>query len=172
MAGPDLSQYVTRAELQPLAEIRTMLRDDLRGLHDGQTRLSEQMTSMESAITTRMDEANHRTTTLEKQLADTEAEVIEARDTAKTVLNDGCRQRANHVIAMNTLARVGALEDVNDDAAAALASLDSRPFLQKHGKKAALAGGVGLGGFGLGVLAPHVGPFLDWALHLFIKVPK
>jgi hypothetical protein len=171
MAGPDLTQFVTRAELQPLAEIRTMLRDDLRGLHEGQVRLSQQMQSMEIAITDRMDEANHRTTKLEEKLDATEAEVQDARDTAKTVLHDGCRQRANHVLAMTTLARVGALEDV-DDAPVSDRANDARPFLEKHGRKAAVAGGIGLGGFGLGVLAPHVGPFLDWFIHLFMKAPK
>lgn len=175
MAGPDLTQFVTRAELggqlQPLAEIRTMLRDDLRGLHGGQTRLSQQMRSMECAITERMDEANHRTTKLEEKLDATEVEVQDARDTAKTVLTEGCRQKANHVRELATLARVGALEDLNDTATLAQFDKDQQPFLQKHGRKAAVAGGIGLGGFGLGVLAPHLGQAIDWALHFF-KVAK
>jgi len=172
----DLSQFVTQAaldrQLQPLAEIRTMLRDDLRGLHEGQDRLATQIAEMNSSICARMDEANHRTNTLEATVDTIEAEAREARDTAKTVLNDGCHQKANHVIAMTTLARVGALEDLNDAALAEREDLESQTFLKRHGRKAAVAGGLGLGGFGLGLLAPHVGQILDWLIHLFFKVPQ
>jgi hypothetical protein len=168
MPSPDLSQFVTRAELQPLAEIRTMLRDDLLRLHEGQTRLSTQMQSMETAITERMDEANHRTTKLEEKLDLTEIEVQETRDTVKTVLEDGCRQRLNHVQAMTTLARVGALEGLVGQPTAER----EQPFLHTHGRKAAVAGGIGLSGFGLGVLWPHVGPVLDWLIHVFVKAPQ
>ena len=168
---PDLSNYVTHPQLdgrlQPLAEIRTMLREDLRGLHEGQAGLSRQLQEMGASICDRMDEANHRTTKLEKKLDATEIEVQEARDTAKTVLNEGCRQKMNHVQAITTLARVGALDEWPVSP-----TTEPQPFLQKHGRKAAVASGIGLGGFGLGVLAPHVGPFLDWVLHLFLKAPK
>ena len=168
MAGvQDLSNYVTHAQLdgrlQPLAEIRTMLRDDLRGLHEGQVRLSAQMQEMGTSICDRMDEANHRTTKLEEKLDVTETEVQEARDTAKTVLNDGCRQKVNHVQAMTTLARVGALEDVGG-----ALIVEPQPFLRRHAKKGVVGGAL----VGLGALLPHFIQFLDWFVHLFVAGGK
>ena len=177
MPGFDMTQYVTRAELQPLAEIRTMLRDDMRGLHEGQIRLAEKVDDMNTAICARMDEANGRTSKLEQKLDATELEVVEARDVAKTVLENGCRQKERHVIAVNALAKAGVLDD---DSAYLMPGEEARvefvrdqplrSLVQRHPKKSMAVGGGAL--VGLGALLPHLIQFLDWFVHLFVPGVK
>lgn len=73
MGGMDgMGDYVTRAELagrlEPLAEIRGMLREDMTRLHLGQDNLSEQIREMDARITSRQDVANGRTTHVEEEV--------------------------------------------------------------------------------------------------------
>ena len=170
MPYPDLSQYVTRAELLPLAEIRTMLRDDIRALHEGQVRLGDQIADMNTSICDRMDEANGRTGKLEKQLDKTEVEAEAAAGLAAKILRDGCHQIEKHEGAVETLTAVGALLPHGEVARVEFS--DERPVLalvKRHPKKTVAVGGGML--VGLGALLPHLIEFANWVAHLFTVKP-
>lgn len=180
---PDMSQFVTRdeltAHLAPLGEIRSMLREDIRYLREGQTGLSEQMREMDTRIVGRMDTANGRTAKLEAQLVaqDESAEgdrmhLQSVEKTATAILVDGCHQGRRHIEAMRTLVAAGVVPQADGSIELPLEDSPLGTLIQRHGKKAAVGGGL----VGIGVLLPHVWTWLGWALtaveRLVGAVPK
>jgi NAD/NADP transhydrogenase alpha subunit len=99
-----LGEFVTRAELagrlEPLAEIRGMLRDDMRRLHEGQAGISAQVTEMEERITSRQDAANHRTEKAEEA-------VRSVQETVTHIDLHGCSNLVPHKAALGALEAAG-----------------------------------------------------------------
>lgn len=104
MGIDEMGGFVTRAELagrlEPLAEIRGMLRDDMRRLHEGQAAISAQVAEMDERITSRQDQANHRTEKAEEA-------VSEVRDTVMHIDQHGCSNLVPHKAAIGALEAAG-----------------------------------------------------------------
>jgi len=138
-----VNDFVTRNELdgafrtrfEPLGEIRDMLRDSIGQLRDGQDRLSDQVAAMDVRITTRMDEANHRTTRNEdavdaatRQVAEVQrtmnentkdvsglSQAVEAVQTTATHIDQfGCQHGAQHEKVLTVLTQAGYVPEMND----------------------------------------------------------
>jgi Cu/Zn superoxide dismutase len=84
----DMGGYVTHGELasvldgrlEPLKEIRDMLRDAMGDIRDGQVRIVEKIAELDTRVTRRMDISNGRHAKLEN-LADTiKATAVEAKE--------------------------------------------------------------------------------------------
>lgn len=189
MPGTDMSQFVSRMELiehlKPLAEIRGMLVRQIDGLAEGQAVLqkgqadmSHQIHSMELEITSRMDVANHRTTTLEGRLdtqdvllEDGKTHIAEIEKIVHSIDENGCHQIKNHAGVVEALESAGAL--LPPGHVARVEFEDERPIrdlVRRNPKKAIAVGSGAL--VGLGALVPHAIEFFHWVAHLFQQAPK
>lgn len=140
--------FVTQAQfgqtMTLLGEVRTMLREDITHLKDGQIRLSEQLEAVKTEITSRQDEANGRTESVEK---------------AVTEIHDkGCGVYEGHRAAIAL--RVLPLNDQPPFVDRRMARVSPRV------KRAAIGGGLVAGGVGLTELLPHVWSALHWVAHV------
>jgi hypothetical protein len=108
MDPSEMGRFVTRDELagrlEPLAEIRGMLRDDIKVLHAGQASISAQITEMDERITSRQDDANHRTEKAEEAVSAVQATVTH-------IDINGCRNLIPHKAAIGALEAAGVTAD-------------------------------------------------------------
>lgn len=193
-----MSDFVTRAELNgrfgDQSTIRDMLREHIALLQQGQADLSHQVYGMEKEIVARMDEANHRTSTLEGDLRglsdriDTQDALLSDGKTAMkeigahvlSIERNGCDQKRAHEGALKLLAEAGAGPSDGDQGVDAIdgtidddnrSSRPARVWVRKHGRKAAVASGLFGLGAGVTVIMPHVWAGLHWLIHLLSRTP-
>lgn len=177
MHNDDMSSYVTRDELvgrfAPLAEMRTMLREDIARLHAGQAALAALVTDTRDEVVGLQREANGRTTKNEAsviaahdQLAALMQRVVCMHTTVTSIKADGCDQKRTHLEVLSAIRAAGLVPDTGE-----WLDRPERPTWTRREKVAAVAGGIGVGGLGIGVLLPHVGPALHWLVHLLTGAP-
>jgi len=104
MDPSEMVGFVTRAELagrlEPLAEIRGMLREDIKVLHAGQNAISAQIAEMDERITSRQDDSNHRTEKAEDA-------VQAVQKTVTHIDQHGCQNLVPHKAAIGALEAAG-----------------------------------------------------------------
>jgi len=180
MPDHDMSQYVTRTELAghlaPLAEIRTMLRDDIRELHEGQAGLDvgqREITTELRALVVQTTKANGRVGKLESTMQDAcgrigqieslafgaKTEATAAHAIAQKIRDEGCAKLEGHEDAITQLVSVGILPEGR-----LIRADESRlnALLRTRKGKAAAGGGL----VALGALLPTLLEWVKWLVSL------
>ena len=152
MGGNAMGEFVTRAELagrlEPLAEIRVMLREDMARLHTGQLNLYARVEEMDERITSRQDVQNGRMGKAENAVTSATEQVRAAQATVTHIDQHGCQNLGAHRTVL------GALEAAGMSPAAA----SWRPTP----KQAAAGGGL----VALGALLPTLLEWVKWLVSL------
>jgi hypothetical protein len=160
-----VSQESFHLVLELLKENREVLRTQISSVTEQMTGLSTQLDQGVAKITDRQDIANGRTSKNEAAIAVLGDDIKVTQAQVAHLEAHGCRNLAPHKSAIGALAAAGVVPDTME-------ILDRPESLQWTTAHRARAVGIGIGGLGLGVLAPHVGPFLHWIAHILTGAPQ
>ena len=147
-------EYVSQAQFGQTMSLLTEMRTDLRMRMDD---LGDQLEAGVAQITTRQDEANHRTLTLE-------AAVTEIHDRGCATY-DRHKKMAALIAAREPERRIEPLQD-DPVYSEELAPFSRLQPLSPRVKRIAIGGGLLASGAGLNALMPHVWEGLHWLVHV------
>ncbi len=157
--------FVTQKEFDRTLIFLEEIRQDIKG---DVAALSAQLAETKTEITERQDIANGRTSKNElavvaatRQVEAVAQQVGTVQATVSAIQTSGCQRAERHQKMVSALAQAGVVADTGE----LLDVAEASRWTKKH------LAGVGLGGLGLGVLAPHLCPAVHWLVHLVTGTP-